>query len=279
MKLYVLLLPAPLRIDKLRFRRHPKNGLAIWAPCTIEPSRMDKRNGHAALCCAGLLAVTIAQPAYAGPPYLTDDPEPTDLHHWEIYNFVAGERDADEFSLDAGEDINYGAAKDLQLTMVLPLHQETGQPLDVGNVELGVKWRFARQHPGTPSVDASFFPSVSVPTGRGASRAQLRLPIWLQRDFGPWSVFGGGGYTLNPGPGNRNFAQAGVAITRTMQPGFQLGVELYDQTSSAQDERAITGVNVGSTIHIKGPFSWLMSLGQGINRRQTVFYSALKLDL
>ncbi len=229
--------------------------------------------------CAGLLATMIAQPVWAGPPYLTDDPEPTDLHHWEIYNFVSGERDPGASSVDLGEDINYGAAKDLQLTMVLPLHQETGAPLDVGNVELGAKYRFAHQLPGTVSADVSFFPTVILPTGRGASRAQLLLPLWLQRDFGPWSLFGGGGYTLNPGPGNRNFAAVGVVVARTLRPGFQLGLEVNHQGSTAVDDRSVTALNLGSTIHIKGPFSWLASLGQGLNRRQTVFYTSLKLDL
>jgi hypothetical protein len=92
-------------------------------------------------------------------------------------------------------------------------------------------------------------------------------------------VFGGGGYTLNPGRGNRNFAQAGVVVARTVLPGWQLGLEFYDQTSSAAGQRAVTGLNLGSTVHIKGPSSWLMSLGQGLNRRQTVYYTSLKLDL
>jgi hypothetical protein len=229
--------------------------------------------------CAGLLLAMMAQPVSAGPPYLTDDPATTDPHHWEIYNFAIGERHPGESSLDLGEDLNYGAAKDLQLTMVLPLHRETGAPLDAGNVELAAKWRFAHQQSGTLSVDASFFPRVFLPTGRGGGRVQLLLPIWLERDFGQWSLFGGGGYTLNPGPGNRNFVESGVALARKLRPGFQLGLELYHQTSSEVGDRAVTGLNLGSTIHIKGPFSWLASLGQGLNRRQTVFYTALKLDM
>ena len=44
-----------------------------------------------ALSLAGaLLATGIATPALAGPPFVTDDPEPTDLHKWEIYNFALG---------------------------------------------------------------------------------------------------------------------------------------------------------------------------------------------
>lgn len=221
----------------------------------------------------------IAQPVHAGPPYLTDDPEPTDPQHWEIYNFVGGQREPAGNSVDLGEDINYGPAPDLQLTMTLPLHQETGTSLVAGNVELAVKWRFARQHPGTSSVDASFFPRLILPTGREASRVQLLLPIWVERDFGPWSVFGGGGYTLNPGRGNRDFAALGVVVARTVLPGWQLGVELNRQGATAVGDRTVTALNIGSMIHITGPFSWLASLGQGLDRRQTVFYTSLKLDL
>ena len=39
--------------------------------------------------CCGLLAL-LAQPAVAGPPYISDDPEPTDYQHFEIYMFNLG---------------------------------------------------------------------------------------------------------------------------------------------------------------------------------------------
>ena len=47
--------------------------------------------------------------AFAGPPYDTDDSEPTDLHHWEIYNFVGGDRTGGIVDGEAGFDLNYGA--------------------------------------------------------------------------------------------------------------------------------------------------------------------------
>ena len=229
----------------------------------------------AALACVLLLSA----PALAGPPFLTDDPETTDLHHWEIYNFASGGRDEDVNSLDLGVDLNYGAAPDLQLTATLPLHTETGQPLDAGDVELAAKYRFAHQRPGTVSADVAFFPRVFVPTGRGSRSAQLLLPVWAQRDFGAWSLFGGGGYTLHPGPGNRDYWQQGAALNRQMRPGWQLGLEYYGQGRQSSDSRPVQGLNMGTIVHIHGPFSWLASFGQGLSRKQTVFYTALKLDL
>ncbi|HEV2472203.1 MAG TPA: hypothetical protein VGS41_06025, partial [Chthonomonadales bacterium] len=40
------------------------------------------------LCLVGLTLLAAAPAAAAaspGPPYVTDDPEPVDLHHWEVY--------------------------------------------------------------------------------------------------------------------------------------------------------------------------------------------------
>jgi hypothetical protein len=92
-------------------------------------------------------------------------------------------------------------------------------------------------------------------------------------------VFGGGGYVLNPGAGQRDYLQQGVVVTRQMAPGFQLGLEYYGAGPASQGDRPIHGLNLGTVIHLKGPFSLLGSFGQGLNRQQTVFYSSLKLDL
>ncbi|WP_295636115.1 hypothetical protein [Novosphingobium sp.] len=217
-------------------------------------------------------------PAYAGPPFVTDDPEPTDYHKWEIYNFVGGSREGGVTSADMGLDLNYGAVKDVQLTMVLPLHVETGAPLDTGDIQLAAKFKLLHQKADTASVDLTFFPRVFVPTGRGSRHAQLLLPIWVQRDFGKTTVFGGGGYTINPGAGNRDFWVQGVVVTREVRKGFQVGVEYYGQGPGAIGDRRIDGVNFGALIHLSGPYSLIGSFGQGLNRRQTTFYTALKLD-
>ena len=236
-------------------------------------------------CAFGVLSVLLAGapvasvPAFAGPPYVTDDPEPTDPGHWEIYNFVEGAIEGGVTSSEMGVDINYGAAKDLQLTATLPLDVDSDRSLRPGDVELAVKYKFLHQRQGGFPLDVGFFPRVFLPTQRGESRAQLLLPLWAEHDWGRWSLFGGGGYTLNPGVGNRNFWQQGVALTRQMRPGFSLGLEYYGQGPASSTGRAIHGLNLGTQIHLHGPFSLLGSFGQGLSTRQTIFYTALKLDL
>ena len=56
----------------------------------------------------------------AGPPYLTDDPEPTDYQHFEIYTFTEGTATRDGTSGEGGIDFNYGGAPNLQLTATVP---------------------------------------------------------------------------------------------------------------------------------------------------------------
>lgn len=225
------------------------------------------------------LAALLPVPALAGPPFITDDPEPTDTGHWEIYNFVGGTLEPDNSATRFGVDANYGPVKDVQLTATLPLAVQTGQPFGAGDVELAVKVKVLHHDGGLVPFDVAVFPRVFLPTGRGSTRAQLLLPVWVEHDWGKWSLFGGGGYTLNPGAGNRNYWQQGAVLSRQVRPGFMLGLEYYGQGADSVNGRTVTGVNLGTQIHIKGPFSLLGAFGQGLNRKQTTFYSSLKLDL
>ena len=47
--------------------------------------------------------------AFAGPPFKTDDPEPVEYKHWEVYLASQGSLDRDTRSLTAPHvEINYG---------------------------------------------------------------------------------------------------------------------------------------------------------------------------
>jgi hypothetical protein len=237
----------------------------------------------------GLLAA--CRPALAGPPYLSDDPEPTDVGHWEIYNFAIGAGGPPGLSGEAGFDINYGPAKDWQLTAVLPLaygapnaFSETGLRAGPGDVELAVKYKFLQESDGTWTPDVAFFPRLFAPTADralGTGRLGLLLPIWAEKDFGPWSVFGGGGYQFNPGQGQRNFWQGGGAISRSFGERLSLGAELYGQTRDTDAGGAFTTFNMAATYRLTHHWSVLTSAGPAWDRARTdgyVFYGALKAD-
>jgi hypothetical protein len=229
--------------------------------------------------------------ATAGPPYLSDDPQPTDPGHWEIYNYVTGLNGEGGLSGLAGFDLNYGAAKDLQLTAVLPVgfSNVRGFAFDglrggPGDVELAVKYRPLHQSEGSWMPDVAAFPRLFVPTGGtrfGSGHAQLLLPVWAQKDFGPWSVFGGGGYQINPGAGQRNFWQGGVAITRDVSKRLNLGVEGFSQGDDTSTGGGFETANFALIYKLVTHWSLLVSGGptwdHGGGHGQ-VFYFGLKAD-
>jgi len=222
-----------------------------------------------ALAAGGLSAGGLA---IAGPPYVTDDPEPTDPGHWEIYDFVSGARAEGRATGQAGLDINYGGARNLQLTLVLPADYQTGVAAGLGEVELAAKYRFLRQAPGSWLPDMAFFPRLITPTAPrrlGGGQTGAFLPLWAEKDFGPWSVFGGGGYDINPGPGNRDFWQGGLTVTRAVAGRWSLGVEVYHQTAMTIGGAGFTGLNAGMIYRISKYWSFLTAAGPGVqNPRQ-----------
>jgi hypothetical protein len=234
-----------------------------------------------------LAVVAGSAAAIAGPPFVTDDPEPTDPGRWEIYTFVAGTVTAGETDSQAGFDLNYGAARDLQLTAVIPLDYRRAARTDagLGTIELAAKYRFMHQSDGSPLPDVAFFPRLIAPTaGRTFDTGRLRvfLPLWAQKDAGKWSLFGGGGYTINPGPGQRGFWLEGIGLSRSLGDRLSVGAEVFHQSRDADDTRPFTGVNVGALYRLSRHWSLIGAAGPGIeNARQQgqgTFYVALKAD-
>ena len=230
------------------------------------------------------LAAAICAPfgaAWAGPPYVTDDPQPTDTGHWEIYNFATGVGTPGDLTGEGGFDINYGGAKNLQLTAVIPAAFENANRFGAGDVELAVKYRFLNQDDHGWAPDVAFFPRVFLATGAhfDPERPGLFLPIWAEKDWGPWSLFGGGGWQLNPGAGERNFWQDGVALSRAFGDRWSLGAEVIHQTAQTVDGKAWSAVNIGATYKLNSHWTLMGSGGPGVqNARQEGqydFYAAL----
>ncbi|MGH7168756.1 MAG: transporter [Gemmataceae bacterium] len=215
---------------------------------------------------AGVIAWTTS--AGAGPPYLSDDAEPTDDGHFEIYLFGNGTTTHDDAGGQTGIDFNYGAAPDLQLTATLPADYEypTGGHLasGLGNVEFAAKYRFLHQE--SFGWDVAIFPRVFLPSGSslGEHHASFLLPIWLEKDWDQWSTFGGGGCTVDRGQDSRDFCLAGWALTRRILPALQIGAELFHQTADTKDGRASTIFGVGATYDLNQYAHLMGYVGAGL---------------
>ena len=212
------------------------------------------------------ILLCVAQGAIAGPPFLTDDPEPTETGRWEIYAPVV-EVEGTERAFDGsvGVELNYGAAPGLQLTVALPVgfsRDRRTWRFGGGDVEVAVKYRL--YHDEVAHVQVAVFPGVALPTagnGFGNRRVMGLLPVWAQKDMGAWSVFGGGGYAINPGSGNRDYWTGGVAVTRTIGDRVLIGIEGDRQGRDIADGSASTKFGIGAIWKFKAPFRLLASAG------------------
>ena len=209
---------------------------------------------------------------FAGPPFLTDDPEPVDYQHWEFYIFGNGDHAGDGYTLNGpAVEVNYGVLPDTQLHLVVPMTTVGGGGAPavsgLGDTEFGVKYRFLHETNGWPQI--GIFPMVEFPTGDaqrglGNGRAWLRLPLWLQKSFGPWTTYGGGGAVLNPAPGQRDYPFGGWLVQRDFGPHLTLGGEVFGQGRATGDERGFAAVNFGGSCNLNEHFSLLFSAGHSV---------------
>ena len=247
------------------------------------------RRGRAALAglpgALTLAALASAGAALAGPPYVTDDPEPTRTGGWENYAFVSGANTPGDTAGEAGVQLNYGGARDLQLSLDLPLAFDGAHSLRAGggDVAASAKYRFIHQAEGSWAPDVAVFPAVSLPTGAGAfhtGHVSWFLPAWAQKDFGKWSVFGGGGYDLNPGAAQRNYGLVGGAVTRSFSKRLNLGIEVYHETPQTVGGPAITNLGFGAIYQLTKHWALMASGGPGLQaagRSETsAFYASLQ---
>ncbi len=236
----------------------------------------------------GIALMVAPSATFAGPPFLTDDPEPTETGHWEIYGpLLEGEGRGPDYGGSAGVEINYGAAPDLQISVGLPVafsHDSAGMNWGAGDVAVSAKYRF--YHDEAAGLQIAAFPDMTIPTasgGMGAGRVTGLLPIWFQKDSGKWSVFGGGGYAINPGPGNRDYWTGGIALSRQFSDKLLVGIEADRSGADAVGGNGTTSLGVGAIYRLKAPFRLLASGGpsfeDGGGPAGFHFFVALGIDL
>lgn len=222
----------------------------------------------------GIALLVFSTPALrAGPPFITDDPEPVDYQHWEFYIASQHFETSDGWSGTAPHiEVNYGVITNMQLHLIAPLAYDvpkTGAAqYGYGDTELGIKFRFFQETSRLP--EAGVFPLVEAPTGDrsrglGSGEWQAFLPLWLQKNFGKWSVYGGGGYWINPGAGNQNWGFVGTVLQCQVKDNVLIGGEIYHRTASVIGGRDDTAFNLGTVIDFSEHQHLLFSAGRSID--------------
>jgi hypothetical protein len=231
------------------------------------------------------LGLALLGPLRAGPPFLTDDPAPVEHYHWEAYLFASGDRTGDGNAVNGpATEFNYGVLPDTQLHLVVPVARFTPSggsttTAGPGDAEFGVKYRFAHETGTMPQ--AGIFPMIELPTGRAArglgnGRAWFRLPAWLQKSWGPWTTYGGGGAAFNSASGQRNNSFGGWLVQRALGPHVTLGGEIFSQGADTVAGRGYTAFNLGGSYNFTDRFSLLFSAGRSFRgERHALWYLAL----
>lgn len=244
-----------------------------------------------------LLLSISSEVAFAGPPYITDDPIATDLHHTELFLFGAYENIKFGTELDApGIEFNYGIFPNVEFALIFslatvrpnPQIDEEGEEEEVINAsgfsdtQVELKYQFLKESTCLPSV--AIVPTYVMPTGDderglGNGHGWYLLPLWLQKNWGKWTAYGGGGYAYNPVKETNNFWFGGVVVQREINDKLTLGGELYSQGSIARDEKSFTLINLGVTYNLRRDVDLLFSIGNNISgSRAFVSYLGLGFE-
>ena len=225
---------------------------------------------------------------------------PVDYGHWEIYGFSLGTFAKGAASaLSPAVEVNNGLLPNVQVHMMMPLALSATSGMSpqfgLGDVEFGVKYRVLTAEPADWWPQIGIYPLLDVPSGNaerglGTGRTHAFLPVWIQKDFDKWTTYGGGGYWINPGPGNRSYWFVGWVLQRQVTDSLALGGEIFHQTRFATGgpgslgfplgSKDTTGFNLGAIYDFNQNYHLLLSAGRGLQHASTnnvfSYYAALQ---
>jgi len=224
--------------------------------------------------------------AWAGPPFQTDDPEPIDYKNYEFYTF--GNADGTGVAMNTqgpAAEFNWGALPNVHLHIILPLAEifpsnnakffPSGvgpTAVGLGDIEAGIKYRFVQEKKWRPMVGTFVMfelPTGSAAKGLGVGKTWYKVPIWVQKSFGPWTTYGGAGETLfNHVDGLQNFPFAGWLVQRDIGKKWTLGTEAFyhgaEGPAAAQTGSAVM-LDFGGYYKFRDPgFQFLFCYGHSV---------------
>jgi len=219
----------------------------------------------------GILMTLCVQPTNAGPPFVTDDPEPVGYRHWEYYISTFNTFGTNNSTgIIPNVEVNYGLVPNVQVHIILPLNyiysSQRGFRSGYANTELGLKYRFVQEDENIPQIGT--FPIIEIPTINnsefGSGHIQLFLPVWAQKSWGKLTTYGGAGYWINPGITNYNWFFTGVEMQYDLSPVLTLGGEIYYHTKDSYQSKSSLGFNAGGSFNTSKKFHIIFSAGHSL---------------
>jgi len=217
---------------------------------------------------AYLLIMDVAD---AGPPFVTDDPEPPPPGDWEINVPFILERTPGATEMDAPLfDFNYGLPN-IQLKLEFPIkivHEDRdGTAAGAGDLLLGVKWRFFKSEEA--QVQLGVYPQLLLPTGDrarglGEGRPAFVLPLVAQKSWEKWTLYGNIGFWWQTTAQARNYFYAGAVLEREINERLTLGAELFGNSPKERGARSDLAFNIGGTWKLREHVNLLFAGGRDI---------------
>jgi hypothetical protein len=237
------------------------------------PRRIGLPGKQMKCCCvifgiSWLLTLDFTQ---AGPPFVTDDPEPPPPGGWEInVPFIIEHASGSTEMAAPLFDFNYGLPN-VQLKLEFPvevLHQDgAGTAAGAGDLVLGVKWRFLNNE--RTQLQLGTYPQLLVPTGDRASglgqgQPAYLFPFLVQKSWSKWTVYGDIGYWWQTAAGTRDYVYAGAVLEREINDRLEIGVELFGNSPKERGGRSELAFNLGGTWKLSKHLNLLFSGGRDI---------------
>jgi Putative MetA-pathway of phenol degradation len=207
----------------------------------------------------------------AGPPFVTDDPEPPPPGGWEINVPFILERTPGKTEMDAPLfDLNYGLP-DVQLKLEFPIEivneDGGGTAAGAGDLLIGIKWRFFNNEQS--QFHLGIYPQLLLPTGDHASglgegRPAFLLPLLAQKNWEKWTLYGNVGFWWQTAAATRNYFYAGAVLEREINSRLTLGVELFGNSPKERGSRSDVAFNLGGAWKLSKHLNLLFAGGRDI---------------
>jgi hypothetical protein len=207
----------------------------------------------------------------AGPPFVTDDPEPPPPGGWEINLPFILEHASGATEMDAPLfDLNYGLPG-IQLKLEIPvevIHDDSdGTVAGAGDLLLGVKWRFLNNEQSRAQLGV--YPQLLLPTGDharglGDGGSAFVFPLLAQKNWEKWTLYGNVGYWWQTGAETSDYVYAGAVLEYEITERLTLGLELFGNSPKERGGRSELAFNFGGTWMLSKHFNLLFSGGRDI---------------
>lgn len=210
-------------------------------------------------------------PAFAGPPFLTDDPGMA-LKGWDVYTNGVYVRTVNGSSFTAPIlDVSYSLTSRFKFnaTMAYATLYPNGAFSQSGitDTDFKFKWRFADADEKSGAWDIGIAPTLTLPTasdakGIGDGHWRFRVPLLFGKSWGAVTVQAEIGYKVVAAHGVSDEVAAGANVQYAIGKSWTVGAELYDTVPVKDTSAHSPLVNFGIARKVRDDWLVMASVGR-----------------